>query len=909
MPLVSSAARPQPTTARAASSLRLRLLLCLYAVLPVLVVGALGAYGLYTSREQYEERARLLTQNLALALDRSVSANIEKIDLALSAIADHLEGQLARGGLDMAAAHTHIQSQIARRSELEGLRVTDAQGTGILGPTLHSQPQFSFADREWFTVQRDRPDAGLHLSQPLVSKVAGNWIVSLSRRYRWPNGEFAGAVSAAVPLAYLKSELMALDVGPRGTVTLRDTQFRLVVRHPQAAEASANVVGSQKISPELRQLVLDGNARGTVHAQCTADGVERTLSFRRLQVVPLLVIVGVATEDYLAGWHSELRTSIFVGLGLLLMYGAGLAFLLHVLVQNKQARQRIELLAQAFEHSGEGIVITDGHTRIVEANPAYVEQSGYAPAELVGHKLALLASPRSTPAERSTLWRTLRDTGRWRGELWDRAKDGSDHPKWVSISVVRGDGDEVLHYVASSVDISEVKAAEDKILHLAHHDTLTQLPNRVFLIGRLQQAMADARREGTEVAMLFIDMDRFKNINDTLGHHVGDGLLVQVGQRLRGLVRESDIVARLGGDEFVLVLTGIAQSSTLHSAQDTPRVAAAMAGRVLAALGEPYFVDGHELHSTPSIGIGAFPHDGTDPDTLMKNADAAMYHAKSAGRNNFQFFTAAMNQASAERLQLEVGLRGAIERGELFLHYQPQVDVASSQVVGLEALLRWRHPELGLVPPLKFITIAEDTGQIEAIGAWVLEQALAQVARWRAAHWPTLRVAVNLSAQQLRTDGFVPLVARALQRHGLSGEALELEITESVAMRDPVRTGEMLRGLRSHGVALAIDDFGTGHSSLAYLKQLPLSCLKLDRSFVMDIEHDANDAAICTATIQMAHSLGLGVVAEGVETALQLEFLRRLGCDTVQGYFFSKPLSVDDCTAFLLEYAMEAVAA
>jgi EAL domain-containing protein (putative c-di-GMP-specific phosphodiesterase class I) len=341
----------------------------------------------------------------------------------------------------------------------------------------------------------------------------------------------------------------------------------------------------------------------------------------------------------------------------------------------------------------------------------------------------------------------------------------------------------------------------------------------------------------------------------------------------------------------VLLLTGIGQ--------DGARAAAAVAAKVVHALGQPYPVHGHTLHSTPSIGIAVFPADGDDGEALMKNADAAMYHAKASGRNNFQFYTAAMNQATQERLALEAGLRFAIERGELFLHYQPQLDLKRGRIIGLEALVRWQHPELGLVPPLKFIPVAEETGQIEALGAWVLDEALRQAALWRARGHADLRVAVNLSAHQLRGETFVGAVAQALQDHGLPADALELEITESVAMRDPARTAELLRQLRRIGVALAIDDFGTGYSSLAYLKQLPLSCLKLDRSFVMDIEHDANDAAICTATIQLAHSLGLGVVAEGVETATQLEFLRRLGCDTVQGYFISKPLPAADCVRFL----------
>jgi predicted signal transduction protein with EAL and GGDEF domain len=365
------------------------------------------------------------------------------------------------------------------------------------------------------------------------------------------------------------------------------------------------------------------------------------------------------------------------------------------------------------------------------------------------------------------------------------------------------------------------------------------------------------------------------------------------------VVRDSDIVARLGGDEFVLVLTGIGRGA------DSVRAASSVAAKVMTALGRPYQVRGHELHSTPSIGIGLYPADGEDADTLMKNADTAMYHAKAVGRNNFQFFTEAMNQATTERLQLELGLRSAVARGELFLHYQPQLDLKTGRVVGFEALLRWQHPELGLVPPLKFIGVAEESGLIESIGAWVLEQALVQVAQWRAAGsagmaaMADLRVAVNLSAQQLRGDGFATLVAEALARHQLPGSALELEITESVAMHDPSRTAQLLAQLRTLGVALAIDDFGTGYSSLAYLKQLPLSCLKLDRSFVRDIEHDPNDAAICTATIQMAHSLGLAVVAEGVETEVQLNFLRGLGCDIVQGYFISRPMPGPACEGFV----------
>jgi diguanylate cyclase (GGDEF)-like protein len=410
--------------------------------------------------------------------------------------------------------------------------------------------------------------------------------------------------------------------------------------------------------------------------------------------------------------------------------------------------------------------------------------------------------------------------------------------------------------------------------------------------------MASARRDRNELAMLFIDLDRFKNINDTLGHDAGDTLLIEVARRLRGTARESDIVARLGGDEFMVVLTSIA---------DGVRGGATMAGKVLDELGRPYAINGQALHSTPSIGVSVYPADGATSEALMKAADIAMYHAKAAGRNNYQFFTRAMTEAAAERLALEAGLRVAVERGEFLLHYQPQVDLRSGKIVGMEALLRWCHPERGMVSPLTFIAIAEECGLIESIGAWVLDQALAQLARWRAAGFATLRVAVNLSMHQLRNERFPELVARTLAVHGLDGDGLELEVTESAAMHDPARTARLMGELRALGVALAIDDFGTGHSSLAYLKKLPLSCLKLDRSFVADLEHDTNDAAICNATIQLAHRLGLAVVAEGIESRAQLEFLRGLKCDMGQGFHIGKPMAAQDCDAFLHAWPEEMI--
>ena len=389
------------------------------------------------------------------------------------------------------------------------------------------------------------------------------------------------------------------------------------------------------------------------------------------------------------------------------------------------------------------------------------------------------------------------------------------------------------------------------------------------------------------MAVIFIDLDRFKIINDTLGHHVGDLLLIEVANRLRSCVRESDIVARLGGDEFVVALTSLT----------TDMDAAHVAKKIIAILDTPCTIEGKLLHTTPSVGISLFPDNGEDVDGLMKNADTAMYCAKDKGRNNFQFFSATMTAAATERLEIERDLRSALKNNEFELHYQPQVCASLGLVRGVEALIRWHHPERGLIPPLKFIPIAEECGLIEAIGGWVLEEACRQMAQWRKAGFGLKHVAVNLSAHQLRSPDLASHVKRVITRFGLAPGELELEITESVAMEDPERAIGQLRLLRESGVDLAIDDFGTGHSSLAYLKLLPIHTLKLDRAFVRDLETNENDAAISSATIALAKILGLRVVAEGVETEAQRNFLSNQACNLLQGYLFGKPEPADLLTA------------
>jgi len=454
--------------------------------------------------------------------------------------------------------------------------------------------------------------------------------------------------------------------------------------------------------------------------------------------------------------------------------------------------------------------------------------------------------------------------------------------RWVDFTAAQTEFDGQPAALGTAFDITERKRAQEQIQHQAYHDSLTGLPNRTLLRDRLHVALAHAHRQKQSLAVMFLDLDQFKLINDTLGHSLGDQLLRAVAERLLACVREDDTVCRIGGDEFVLILTGITRGED----------AAKLAQKILDSLAKPMAVDGHELFITTSIGIGIYPNDGEEAETLLKNADSAMYRAKEMGRNNYQLFTPAMNARAVMRLSLESGLRRALEREELVLYYQPVLGIADSRIVGVEALVRWRHPERGLLEPSEFIPLAEDSRLIIPMGQWIVEQACRQARSWRDAGLPPLRMSVNLSARQFQRD-LIRMIHRALKDAGFEAQSLELEITESAAMQNVELTIGMLHGLRAMGVRIAMDDFGTGHSSLSYLKRFPIDTVKIDQSFVRDMTVDPYDAAIVSGVVDMAHSLRLKVVAEGVETEEQAAFLKGLRCDEMQGYLFSRPIPAD----------------
>ncbi|MCW8962946.1 MAG: EAL domain-containing protein [Gammaproteobacteria bacterium] len=553
------------------------------------------------------------------------------------------------------------------------------------------------------------------------------------------------------------------------------------------------------------------------------------------------------------------------------------------------AAEELRIYAKAFDNSGQAMLISDKNNSIINVNSAFTRDTGYELKDVLGKNPKVLSSDQTPKETYRELWQDLEEHGFWQGELWDKKKDGSMYPKWATISAIRGESDELLFYMSSFTDISERKETEKRIEHLAHHDILTGLLNRFSMESQLDQAISIANREKQKLAVLFIDLDRFKDINDSLGHHAGDKLLIKVAKRLKLCVRDSDVVARIGGDEFVVVSTGLRDNS--H--------AAVLAEKILARISMPYDITGNEVTISPSIGVSVYPEDGQTVDDLMRTADVAMYHSKDMGRNTYQYFTESMLQAANKRISIERELRAALVKEQLILHYQPQFSSNDLNVVSLEALVRWNHPEQGIIPPDLFITIAEESGIIHELGKWVFDEAIRQFGKWKSSGLINGSVAINLSAKQLLSKSLADDLRRIMHVHGVDGRDIELEITETAAMHDPERAIEQLNELRDLGVSLAIDDFGTGYSSLAYLKRLPIQTLKLDRSFVRDIETDPNDAEICLATIALAHNLGLKVVAEGVETAAQRDFLTRHHCDFLQGYLFSRPLPPEGLDHFL----------
>lgn len=550
-------------------------------------------------------------------------------------------------------------------------------------------------------------------------------------------------------------------------------------------------------------------------------------------------------------------------------------------IRRQDYREHLQQARIALNCTAEGIMSCDAQNRITSVNKSFTAITGYTEEEVIGRTPAILRSDRHKPDFFAAMWHDIAHQGGWHGEVWNRRKNGEIYPQRLTIATIRNDGGEISHYVAVFADVSELKQSQQRLHDLVNHDPLTGLPNRRLLNELLEHAVKHAEREHSKIALLFVDLDRFKTINDTLGHHAGDMLLASATHRLISSVRECDTVSRLGGDEFVIMMNGLRENDD----------AAIVAKKIIAALQESFIIDGKELFIGASVGISIYPQDGLTSHDLIKAADIAMYQVKHEGRNNFSFYTSRLGETAHERLNMDTMLRHALERSQLVVHYQPQISLQTGSIIGAEALLRWNHPELGMIPPGKFIPLAEETGLIIPIGEWVLRQAATDLLRLHKAGYQLQRISVNVSATQLHRSNFADTVYGVLVETGCEPEQLELEITESAIMNNVEYVIEVCRRLKDMGVKLALDDFGTGYSSLSYLKRFPLDKLKIDQSFVRELPYDPDDMAISSAIIGLGRNLGLTVIAEGVEKTEQETFLQEKGCQEAQGYLYSRPIS------------------
>ena len=901
---------------------RERLLLYLIpglAALLVVTLFTLALLSLAKSRDASLRDAERTARNLAQLVEQRTAGMLQSADAALRSLGEMWQRIPALRDPASAGMHTLLAQKLRQLPNARTLFVLNARGVLVQDSDLHPAAPRNFSDREIFNWHRSH-SGRIYIGKPIVERGNGAWFVTASRRLDDAEGRFAGVLVVAFEPGAFQSVYLDIEIGRDGVIGLMHKDGEPIVSVPEAPSWLGVPTGGNLT---LKDLLANRGAR-TFRKVSAVDGVARIYSARQVADTPLMVQVGLSEEEVLAGWREEKRDTVAI------MIAFTLATMVLAWLLMQELRRRNDLARSAapivsaegeivggvavtehiterfvladalresearyqalFEHSIDAVFLMKSDGRILCANEQACRLLGYTENELRALGRQGLTE-RDDPRVAALLDEHRRD-GAARGELELRRKDGSWVPVEASSATFR---DRSGKLCASLIirDITDRKRAEEHIEYLAYHDELTGIPNRAHFQRAFEHAIAASQRQGMNCALMLVDLDRFKNINDIVGHEAGDQLLKQVAARLRTCLRDGDVLARLGGDEFVILM------------QDASSIDAvsAVAKKILAATSRPLFIDEQEFLITASIGISTSPHDGTDLQTLLRNSDVAMYRAKESGKNGFQYFSPDMDAHGRERLSIESALGRALERREFMLHFQPKMQISSRNVAGMEALVRWHNPEKGLMQPSEFIAIAEETGMIVPIGDWVLTEACRQGQALRAAGHRHLRVAVNLSMRQLYDEGLARRVSETLAQTGFPAENLELEITESMVMRDAEGAIELLQALRDTGVRIAIDDFGTGYSSLAYLKRFPIDCVKIDRSFIRDLPEDRADASITRSIIAMAHNMKLEVVAEGVETVPQLDFLRTHGCDEIQGFLFSGPLGIDAFERFLGRHA------
>ncbi|WP_417663164.1 bifunctional diguanylate cyclase/phosphodiesterase [Pseudomonas sp.] len=729
------------------------------------------------------------------------------------------------------------------------------------------------------------PDA----DRTFQEKMANGSLRNLELPFRRSNGElFTGLVSAE---ALNHADNSTLVIVIRDISIIRSTQHLLELSEEKFAKAFHASPDGMLITRAEDGMLLDANEgfahitgfnakqvlnRSTLELGLWNDPKQRAYILQQLQNHGSI-------RDYTAAIRTSTGAVRICELSAQFMTIGNETCLLTIArdVTDKHVMQeKLLQAATVFESTAEGVMITDTNQHITAINRAFTEITGFSELETLGNHASMLSSGRHDRSFYAAMWQQLTRNGHWQGEIWNKRKTGEIFPEWLTISAVRNSLNEITHYVGVFADITPLKQAQAKLDHQAHHDSLTGLPNRLLFETRLQAELEKCHASDRHGAVLFMDLDRFKHINDSLGHPIGDQLLKSIAERLKLQLGEQDTVARLGGDEFIILLPEL----------QTRDQAAQTAERLLACFKQAFIVEQHQFFISASIGLSLYPDDAQDVASLIKNADTAMYQSKAKGRNRLELYTPELSSIATERMNLEIGLRHALEHNQLHVVYQPKFSLNNNQLIGAEALVRWTHPELGEIQPSRFIPIAEECGLILPLGSWMLEQSCKQMASWQATHAPFGAIAVNLAGVQLRQPDLIEMIAALLKRYKLAPELLQLEITESFIMNQTEDALDTLHRLKKLGLQLAIDDFGTGYSSLSYLKRLPLDTLKIDQSFVRGLPQNPHDAAIARAIIALGNSLQLTVIAEGVETKAQAQFLAKAGCEQIQGFFINRPL-------------------
>ena len=885
---------PPPSSTQRAPQNRARLLSLLIPGLAVLLVAVFSTVTWLSLAETHEaglREAESRAQVQAELAEERTARSLQAVNLVLAGIGDLWAREPALRDRRNPQMQALLRSKVAYLPVARGLFIVDSRGAKTHDIESAAIMSGDFSDREYFNWHRNRT-GGLYIGRPGVNTESGEWFLAASRRLSAADGSFAGVIVAALDAQALQSLYRDLDSGRDGAVELLHANGELIARVPDAPKWLGMPTGN---SITLKDLKAGAPSR-TLRAASPVDGVSRIYNLRPVSGVPLMVQAGISEDEALAGWRGK-KSAATVTLIFLVLATVLLVWLLlrelrrggesapdSALVDSlRESEARYHSL---FRNSIDAILVLQPDGSILAANSEACRMLEYSEGELckLGRERIFDAADTRVQA----LMDELARNGSARGEFRLLRKDGSQVPVELSSATFK---DRTGQLCASMIirDITERRRAEEHIEYLAYHDELTGIPNRAHFQREFDHAVAASQRYGLSCALMLVDLDRFKYINHTIGHQAGDQLLKQMAARLRACLRDSDIIARLGGDEFVILMQDAANMEAVT----------AVADKILEVASRPLVIEDQEFLVTASIGISTYPGDGTDLQTLLKSSDLAMYRAKEGGKNGYRYFAPEMNVHSRQRMEIESALRGALDRQEFTLHFQPKIRLSTRTIAGMEALIRWNHPERGLLGPGSFIAIAEETGLIVPIGDWVMEEACRQAQAMREAGHRDLRVAVNLSARQLFDDELARRVADILDHTGFPAQNLELEITESMVMQDAEQAINLLTALHGTGVRIAIDDFGTGYSSLAYLKRFPIDCVKIDRSFIHDLPDNSDDIAITRSIIAMAHNMKLEIVAEGVETVEQLEFLQACGCEEIQGFLFSRPLPADAMARYL----------